>query len=369
MVIDDMLEASIKLLKKIEDHGYKAYIVGGFVRDYILNMESVDVDICTNATPKELINIFPESEPNLEYGSIKLIFQKISFEITTFRSEVEYENNRKPIEIKYIDNLSEDLLRRDITINTLCMDSDKNIIDLLNATKDLEHKLIRVVGDPHKKLEEDSLRILRCIRFATKLNFKIDNKTKNAIRKKGKYLKNLSYERKKEELDKIFSNKNSKYGITLIKKLGIDKYLDLDKLKKIRIVDDILGIWAQLDVLDIYPFTKIEEEQIKQINKIIDDKEDITDRYIVYKYGNYITSVVAKIKNIDVKKIHKIYDSLDIYNRGEINIDGDKIIYLLNKEPGKWVSEVLKDIEKQIVYKKLENDTEKIKDYIIKKYK
>lgn len=364
-----MLEASKKLLKKIEEHGYKAYIVGGFVRDYLLNIDSVDVDVCTNATPKELLEIFEEAEPNEEYGSVKLIFQKVNFEITTFRKEIQYIDNRKPVEIQYIDKLSDDLLRRDITINTLCMTSSGDVIDLLNATKDLKNKLIKVVGDPYKKLEEDSLRILRCIRFATKLKFRLDNKTKNAIKKTGKYLKNLSYERKKEELDKIFSSKNSKYGIMLIRKLGLEKYLDLPHLKKVKIVDDILGIWAQLDVLDVYPFTKNEEDQIEKINKILKEKINILDRYSVYKYGSYITSIVAKIKNIDLKKIYHIYETLDIYHRNEINIDGEEVISLLDKEPGKWVSEVIKDVEKQIVYQKLENDNTKIKDYIIKKYK
>lgn len=364
-----MLDTSKKLLKKIEQNGYKAYIIGGFVRDYLLNMDSVDIDICTNATPKDLLKIFPDATPNEEYGSIKLVYHKINFEITTFRKEIQYKDNRKPIEIQYINNLSEDLLRRDITINTLCMSSSGDVIDLLGATNDLDNKIIKTVGDPNKKLEEDSLRILRCIRFATKLNFKIDNKTKSAIKKQGKFLKNLSYERKKEELDKIFSNKNAKYGIALIRKLGLEKYLDLSNLKKVKITNDILGTWAQLDVLDIYPFTKNEEDQIKKINKLLNNKINILDRYTIYKYGNYITSVVAKIKNIDVKKIYNIYDNLDIYNRSEINIDGEEVINILEKEAGPWVSEIIKDIEKQIVYKKLENDNQKIKDYIIKKYK
>lgn len=364
-----MLETSKELLKILEEKGFKAYIVGGFVRDYILNIDSVDVDICTNATPKELLEIFENAIPNEEYGSVKLNFKKINFEITTFRREIKYVDNRKPIEIDYIDSLSEDLKRRDITINTLCMNSDGEILDLLGAIKDLKNKIIKVVGNPYEKLEQDALRILRCIRFATKLNFRIDLKTKQAIKRNAKLLKNLSYERKKEELDKIFSSKNVKYGVQLIKKLGLDKYLEIENIRKIKLVDDLLGIWSQLDVLGIYQFTKNEEDQIIKINHLIDNKRDIYNDYIIYKYGAYITSIVAKIKNKDIKKINEIYENLDIYNRNEINIDGEDIIRILDKEPDKWVSEILKDVEKQIVYKKLENNEEKIKDYIIKKYK
>ena len=364
-----MLETSIEVLRKIEEHSFKAYIVGGFVRDHILEIPSIDVDICTNATPKELLEIFDNAIPNEEYGSVRLNYKKVTFEITTFRKETKYIGHRKPLEIEYIDDLKQDLLRRDITINTLCMNSNKEIIDVLDVMTDLKEKRIRVVGDANKKLEEDSLRILRCIRFATKLNFKIDFKTGQAIKKNGHLLKELSHKRKKDELDMIFASKNSKYGISLIKKYGLDKYLDLKNIKKIKIVDDVLGIWAQLDVLDKYPFKKREYEIISQIEKLLYSNKNCMDEYIIYKYGGYITTIVAKIKGLKVDKISYIYENLDIYNRSEINITGNKVIEVLDREPGKWVSEIIKDIEKQIVYKKVKNREDSIIEYIIKKYK
>ncbi len=364
-----MLEVSIEILKKLEEKNFKAYIVGGFVRDYILNIPSIDVDICTNAKPKEVLEIFPTAIPNEDYGSISLTYKKINFEITTFRKEKKYVDHRKPLEIEYTNDLREDLVRRDFTINTLCMTSEKEIIDVLNSMKDLNGKLIKVVGDPEKKLEEDALRILRCVRFATKLNFKIENKTIHAIKRNSKYLKTLSYTRKKEELDKIFASKNVKYGIKLIKKLGLDKPLELENIKKLKIVDDIHGIWAQLNVLNKYSFTKQEEQIIFTIEKLLNEKTNILDLYIIYKYGAYITSIVAEIKGIKKEKVNAIYRELSIYNKNEINFSGEQIIKLLNKEPGKWVSEVINDLEKQIVYKKLINSEDKIREYIIKKYK
>lgn len=364
-----MLDSAKEILKKIEENNYKAYIVGGFVRDYILNIPSVDIDICTNATPKQLMQIFSNAIPNEEYGSVDLTYKKIHFEITTFRKEKKYINHRKPSEIEYINDLKQDLLRRDITINTLCMDSNGDILDILDVMKDLKNKIIKVVGDKEKKLDDDALRILRVVRFATKLNFKIDSKTSQAIKKKRNLLKELSYTRKKEELDKIFTSKNIKYGISLIKKLGLDNPLELENIKKVKIVDDILGIWAQFDVLDKYKFSKQEYEIIEKIDKLIKNKVNILDEYIIYKYGGYITTIVAKIKGIKTNKINSIYENLEIYNRNEIKITGDKIIEILNREPGKWVSEVIKDVEKQIVYKKLQNNEDKIIEFIIKKYK
>lgn len=364
-----MINTSIEVLKKIEEASFKAYIVGGFVRDYILNIPSIDVDICTNATPKELLEIFSDAIPNEEYGSVRLVYKKVTFEITTFRKETKYVDHRKPLEIEYIDDLRQDLLRRDITINTLCMNSNKEIIDVLDVMQDLKEKRIKVVGDANKKLEEDALRILRCIRFATKLNFKIDFKTSQAIKKNKHLLQTLSYKRKKDELDMIFASKNAKYGISLIKKYGLDNYLELKNVKKVKIVDDVLGIWAQLDVLDKYKFNKREIDIISQIEYILYNKLDCTDEYVIYKYGAYITSIVAKIKGLKTDKINTIYENLDIYSRSDIDVTGDKIVSVLDREPGKWIREVIKDIEKQIVYKKIKNTEDNITQYIIKKYK
>ena len=170
-----MLDVALKLLKEITSHSYKAYIVGGFVRDHLLGIESNDIDICTNATPKEIKEIFEDScLPNEDYGSVIVERRGITFEITTFRKEIEYVDNRRPIEIKYIDDLYQDLLRRDFVINTLCMDDNGRILDYLGGKEDLSKRVIRTIGDATSKFSDDSLRILRAIRFATILDFSLD---------------------------------------------------------------------------------------------------------------------------------------------------------------------------------------------------
>ena len=129
-----MQEAALKFIKEINSHGYESYIVGGFVRDYLLGIESHDIDIATNATPKEIKEIFEDScLPAEDYGSVTVISKGIRFEITTFRKDISYINNRRPAEVKYIDNLKDDLLRRDFTINAICMDESGQIIDLLSV--------------------------------------------------------------------------------------------------------------------------------------------------------------------------------------------------------------------------------------------
>ena len=173
-------EKAFKILGILQEHNHEAYIVGGYVRDKLLGRNSNDIDICTSATPKEIIEIFPNtSSPN--YGSINIIYKNTIFDITTFRKEIKYQDNRLPVKLKYIKSIKKDLLRRDFTINTICMDKEGNIIDYLNIKTDLDNKIIRTVGNPRYRLKEDSLRILRAIRFATILDFEIESKNKHYL--------------------------------------------------------------------------------------------------------------------------------------------------------------------------------------------
>ena len=142
-----MNESALKVLKKLNSNGYKAYLVGGYPRDLYMGYDSVDYDICTSATPKQLKDIFGDSIlPTTSYGSVTLLIHNKRFEITTFRKDIKYLNNRKPIEIEYISSLVEDLKRRDFTMNTMCIDSNGTLIDLLNGKEDINNKIIRTVG-------------------------------------------------------------------------------------------------------------------------------------------------------------------------------------------------------------------------------
>ncbi|MDD2377720.1 MAG: hypothetical protein PHD10_03385 [Bacilli bacterium] len=362
-----MYNSSIKVLNMIIDKGYKAYIVGGYPRDLYLNRKSADIDICTNASPKELKAIFKDIIlPSNAYGSVTVVYNNIRFEITTFRKEIKYENNRLPVKIKYIDNLLEDLKRRDFTINTLCMDHEGNIIDLLNGRLDLDNKVIRVVGSARYKLKEDCLRILRAIRFATILDFDLDESLSKAIKKYGYLLKKLSYFRKKDELDKIFSSPNVLRGIKLIKELELDKYLELSNLDELVVTTSLIGIWAQLDVLNIYSFTNNERELISNINELRD--KDVLDDYNLYKYGLYISSIVGEIKGINKRLITRKYNELPIYNRKDIVISVNEICKLLKREKGGYLRDILDDLEIKIIKNEIENEKEAIEQYILNKY-
>ncbi len=356
-----MYSNAIKILNILSDNGFDAYIVGGYPRDLILKKESLDIDICTNATPKELKEIFKDSTKE-KYGSLIVNYNKYKFEITTFRKEIKYQNNRLPIKIKYIKNIKDDLKRRDFTINTICIDKNELIIDLLNGRKEINNKIIKMVGNPKYKLKQDALRILRAIRFATILDFELDLKLKKYIKKYGYLLKKLSYFRKKEELEKIFLSNNLEKGISLIKELNLDTYLQLSNLDNIKKTSSIIGIWAQLDDKDIYNFNTNEKKQIKKIKELLN--KDL-DNYNIYKYGLYISVIVGEIKGIDKKIINKKYSELLIKNRSEINISIDEICKLLNKKPGPYLKKIMNNLEIDILNKGLENDNKILKEYIM----
>lgn len=362
-----MLEVALKLIEEITSCGFQAYIVGGFVRDYILGIDSNDIDITTSATPKDIKEIFTDScLPSEDYGSVTVIKKGIRFEITTFREEIGYIDNRRPAEIKYIDNLYDDLLRRDFTINTICMDVDGNIVDMLNGQSDLKEKVIRTVGDPKVRFEEDVLRILRAIRFATILDFKLDREVIDAIKECSPLLYNLSINRKKEELDKIFSSPNAEKGIELLLGLGLDKFLGLDNLAKVKHTSSLIGVWTVLDVLDKYPFSSNERELIKSVKDALDHNN--LDPYNLYKYGLYANSVAGEIKGLDIKTITESYNNLVIQAKKDININSEEIMEALNRGSGSYLKDVYNDIEKEILYRRLSNEKDKIIEYIVAKY-
>ncbi len=363
-----MLDIIKEVLNIISEKGFDAYVVGGFVRDLYIGKISDDVDICTSATPKDLKAIFEDAIlPKEEYGSVTLYYNNVRFEITTFRTENKYINNRIPSQIEYTNDLLLDIKRRDFTINTVCLDKNLNYIDLLDGIKDIKSKIIKTVITASESMELDSLRMLRAIRFATVLDFDLDEDLKKAIKKNRELLVNLSYFRKKSELDKIFNNQNIKKGLSLIEELGLGKYLDLNNINKINTNVLGLAIWAQLDDISKYPFNSVEKDQIKKIKTLM--HESVLDNYNLYYYGLYISQIVGELKGIDKKNITKAYNSLQIKSREEIDITINEICESLNRKPDAFLKEIYFDLERKILYNKLSNKKRILKSYIIKQYK
>lgn len=362
-----MLDVALKVLNEISNHGFKAYIVGGFVRDYVLGNVTNDVDICTDATPKDIKEIFENiTLPRMDYGAVRLDIKKHRFDIMTFRKEISYYNNRKPMEVKYITDLKEDLQRRDFLMNTLCMDKEGNIIDLLNGKEDIENKVINTVGDSIGRFMEDPLRILRAIRFYTTLGFSLGEETRLAIMRTKGELARLSYQRKKDELDKIFCHTNVKRGIDIIVELGIDKELELD-FSHCVYNTDLIGIWTSIEVKGNYPFSKNEKDLIEKIKEV--RKLDNLDNGVLFKYGLYVNIIAGSLKGLDRKIIASKYENMPIKTKDDVQITTNQIIGLLEIEPSKIIKEIYDDLINNILCGKLLNNYEDISKYLITAYK
>ncbi len=218
----------LALGKKFNEAGFSLYLVGGAVRDFLLKKENDDADFTTDATPDEVIKLFPKATipTGIKHGTVTVIFNKQSYEITTFRTEGKYSDSRHPDSVSFVRSLEEDLSRRDFSVNAFAASTkDGSIIDLHNGFEDLQNKVIRAIGCPKERFDEDALRMLRAVRFAAKLGFKIEENTFNAIKNDAKRITIISKERIREEVFKIVNSPNPSYGFKLLRESGLLKYI------------------------------------------------------------------------------------------------------------------------------------------------
>lgn len=222
----------IKLLKEVVDlmnvfnkNKYQIFVVGGAVRDALLNKPVDNWDFTTDATPEQIQKLFPDSFYNNAYGTVSIPSKlRTIFEITPFRKESDYSDLRHPEKIEWAKTIEEDLSRRDFTINAIAYDG-KNIVDPYGGQKDLANKLIKAVGDPEIRFNEDALRLLRAIRFASQLGFLIEENTRNSIQKKSPLLTKISWERIRDEFLKILKSDHPAEGVLFLRSTGLLSYI------------------------------------------------------------------------------------------------------------------------------------------------
>lgn len=206
------------IIDKFYENNYEAFMVGGCIRDSLLLKEPKDYDIATSATPAITESLFNKTIPTgIKHGTITVLIDKEPFEVTTYRVEGEYKDNRRPDEISFVTDIKDDLSRRDFTINAFAYNSREGLKDYFNGLDDLKNKIIRTVGDSNTRFNEDALRIMRAIRFSAQLDFKIEENTLNSITENKELLKNISAERIRDELCKILISDNPRKGLNLLK--------------------------------------------------------------------------------------------------------------------------------------------------------
>ena len=213
---------AIEIIERLEAAGYKAYFVGGCVRDYLLDRPLKDIDIATSALPEEVMNTFPNVIPTgIAHGTVMVRHQHKSYEVTTFRHESTYTDKRHPDQVYFVRKINDDLARRDFTINALAMDKNNEIIDLFQGRTDLDNKLIRTVGSAAERFNEDALRILRALRFSSQLGFAIHEQTLLQMTNLKHDIKYVAIERVKTEMEKFFQEEFLPIGLAYLQQTGI----------------------------------------------------------------------------------------------------------------------------------------------------
>lgn len=196
-------------MNKLNKCGYEAYVVGGCVRDSIIGLVPHDWDICTSALPKQIVEVFSDNKiipTGLKHGTVTIVMDDEQYEVTTYRIDGEYEDNRHPVEVTFTNSLKEDLRRRDFTINAMAYNPSIGLIDFFGGKSDIKNKVIKCVGKPDDRFSEDALRILRAIRFSITLGYDIESKTLRSIYENKNLLKNISVERINSEITKALSH-------------------------------------------------------------------------------------------------------------------------------------------------------------------
>src|SRR5215475_5531582 len=215
-------DAAIEIVNELRRHGHEAYFVGGCVRDMVMNIEPADYDIATSAHPEQITRIFPRTETiGAQFGVVLVIKRGHPFEVATFRSDEAYIDGRHPSSVVFTD-AKQDVLRRDFTINGLLYDTlTHQVIDYVNGCADIDEKIVRAIGDPHARFEEDKLRILRAIRFGARLGYTIEPGTWDAVATMAPRIHQVSSERIREELSRILMEGQATRGIRMLEESGL----------------------------------------------------------------------------------------------------------------------------------------------------
>lgn len=197
-----------KIISLLENAGYEAYAVGGCVRDFLMGRPCDDIDITTSAKPNEVEQVLDENnirfvETGLKHGTVTAVIDGEGYEVTTYRTDGDYKDSRHPESVEFVSDIKADLSRRDFTVNAMAYNDSDGLVDLFGGKADLDNKIIRAVGDPNQRFQEDALRIMRAIRFASVLGFDIEENTKKAIFDNSELLLNVSAERLFTELSKL----------------------------------------------------------------------------------------------------------------------------------------------------------------------
>jgi tRNA nucleotidyltransferase (CCA-adding enzyme) len=374
------------VMQKIEQAGFEAYFVGGSVRDSLLGIPIHDVDLATSAYPEEIKNLFSKTvDTGIEHGTVMVILKNKGYEITTFRTESGYQDYRRPDKVQFVRSLSEDLKRRDFTINALAMRENGDIIDLFHGIEDLNKRLIRAVGVASERFNEDALRMMRAVRFASKLDFNIESKTLEAISNNSSLLEKIAVERIYTEFVKMMMAHRPNQGLNDMITTNMYKFVpefanykdqiaSIANLSDLKLNDEI-EVWSLMgfafglnrnELHHLLKKWKASNEVIKQTiiccNAIYCLQDGTLDNWQLYKTGKVLlikANHIARLYNfsMDENTLIAAYNRLLIKSRNELAINGSILIKNNICQPGPRLGKILANLEQMVVVENASNNT------------
>ena len=380
-----------EIISKLEEEGYEGYFVGGSVRDFLLNRPINDVDITTDALPDDIERIFDKTiDVGKEHGTIVVLIDQDAFEVTTYRVEGDYSNYRRPDQVFFTNKLSDDLSRRDFTINAMAMSKDMKVFDPFDGQVDLKNRVIRTVGKAEARFGEDALRMLRAVRFMSQLDFQLSEDVISSIEENGKLLQHIASERSFVELDKLYRGKNPQVAKSVIDKTNLLHYLpffshvsheNFLSSKVSNLADElILQIYLKSDLHDylheLKPSNKLKAYINNSLSLIETLDTDIDSRIIAYRFERTVLEGVTEINRtnqiLTQSSSHTLSDALDkkesliIKDRSELAINGRDLMDSLEMNGGPWLKEALNLIEIAVLTEGVNNNKADIINWVKK---
>ncbi|MBY6035718.1 CCA tRNA nucleotidyltransferase [Fictibacillus nanhaiensis] len=373
--MNELFQEASYVIEQIEKEGYKAYYVGGCVRDYCLKKPIKDIDIASNAKPEDIQRIFPKTIPvGIEHGTVIVRHNHVSYEVTTFRKEDQYKDYRRPSQVWFVDELEEDLSRRDFTFNAMAMDKSYKLIDPFHGRMDLKKQEIRTVGDPDHRFSEDPLRLMRACRFMSVYNMDIEERTRAAIGNHAPLLKKISTERITAEFRKLLEGEQAGKALEFMQSSHVAHYLP-HPIKEQKNGNMLTFDWCSLkheeqrwaaviilskvnDRRDFLKKWKIPNPLSKAVLDVVE--ATYTDSWSKMKL--YETSLKTALLGLQIRcllngapyhekaeRLKQTASEIPISSRSDIPLRGEDILSIKKEVPGEWVGQLFQEMEKEIV--------------------
>lgn len=374
----ELLATGKMVLQTLNEAGYEAYFVGGMVRDQLINRPIYDIDITTSAKPEVVMSLFEKTiATGVAHGTVTVIINKIPIEVTTFRVETGYADYRHPNEVIFTASLEDDLKRRDFTINAIARDINDCLYDPMQGLNDLNNQLLKCVGVPTERFTEDPLRMLRGIRFVSKLGFSLDHETLEGIKKVSPLITHISKERIKKELEGLIQGSSRQEAMHYLYDTQLLEALpDLAPLCEYRSYNFdllthpiLLFVLASLNLEEVsmyllaWPFSKEEKKCIQVLRSCV--HSPVPMPYFTYRYGEAWAQLYHQLicfLNQEMRPYEVI--ELPLQTRKQLAIDVATITKIINRPKGPWIQQLLEEIEYQIVMKQLVNNRAVLIEFI-----